>query len=287
MAADSTQVRDSLKVTADTLAADSASIIPASWTSDSLMASIRPAASVNRKPVYTDIYKGHLLRPNHDEPLLRNDISPFWMFPILILVLIVFTWLKVFYTKYFSQMFQAFTNNNLTNQIVRDENMLIQRASVYLSLVFNLIAAMFLYLVSIHYEWPLAGIGYGFSRFIFFAIIVSAAYTFKFLLLKFCGWLFDQDREMATYIFNIFLINNVLGIVLLPFILLLAYNQSILASYLVTLCLILAGMAFLYRVYRGILVGFNAMTFSPLYLFLYLCTLEIAPLLILIRIVIQ
>jgi hypothetical protein len=209
------------------------------------------------------------------------------MFPVLILVFIVFTWLKVFYSKYFSQMFQAFTNNNLTNQIVRDENMLVQRASGYLSLVFNLIAALLLYLISNYFGWSLGGIGFGFSRFIFFAILVSAAYTIKFLLLKFSGWLFDQDREMATYIFNIFLINNVLGILLLPFILLLAYNQQIHASYLITMSVILAGMAFLYRIYRGILVGFNAMSFSPLYLFLYLCTLEIAPLLILIRIVTQ
>lgn len=101
-------------------------------------------------------------------------------------------------------MIQALLNNNLTNQIVRDENILVQRASVYLSVAFHLIGAMFLYLVSIHYKWDLGGIGNGFPRFLFFSILVSAIYSLKFLFLKICGWLFDLDREMATYIFNIF-----------------------------------------------------------------------------------
>ena len=274
----------------DSLSADSillANAIPSYWNSDSLMASIRPEGVVEKKQLYTDIYKGHLLQPENIEPQLRNNVSPIWLFPALILILIDFTWLRVFYTKYFAQMLQAFSNNNLTNQIVRDENILVQRASVYLSFSFYLVAALFLYLVSIHYGWSMGGLGTGFSRFIFFAILVSAFYTLKFLILKFCGWLFDQDRETATYIFNTFLINNVLSIVMLPIIVLLAYHQGLHASVLITISLILVGLAFLYRIYRGILVGVNAPGFSPLYLFLYLCTLEIAPLVVLIRIVQQ
>ncbi|MBK8364247.1 MAG: DUF4271 domain-containing protein [Bacteroidetes bacterium] len=209
------------------------------------------------------------------------------VFPIILVVLAVFAALRIFYNKYFSQMLVAFVNNNLTNQIVRDENILVQRASVYLSIVFNLIAALFLYLISVYYGWEIGGIGIGFSRFLFFAVIVSAAYTLKFLILKISGWLFNLDREMATYIFNTFLINNILGIALLPFVCLIAYNQMISASWLILIAVILAGTAFAYRMFRGVLVGLSMPSFSLLYLFLYLCTLEIAPLLILIRIIVS
>lgn len=235
---------------------------------------------------YTNIYQGHLLHPLGNEAIERSPVSPDWFFPIILLVLTVFAVLRVFYSKYFSQMIVAFANNNLTNQIVRDENILVQRASIYLSFVFNLIAALFLYLLSIYYNWEM-GIGMGFYRFLFFAIIVSAIYTIKFLILKISGWLFNLDREMATYIFNTFLINNILGITLLPFVCLIAYNQAISTSTLILISLIFGAIAFSYRLFRGVLIGLGTPTFSLLYLFLYLCTLEIAPLLILIRFVVS
>ncbi|MFZ7145483.1 MAG: DUF4271 domain-containing protein [Bacteroidota bacterium] len=254
------------------------------WKTDSVIYFSDTVPEVSK---YTDIYKGHLLHPKGSEPIARSNVSPVWFFPILLFVLVVFAALRIFYNKYFSQMLVAFVNNNLTNQIVRDENILVQRASVYLSIVFNLVAALFLYLISIYYGWEIGGIGPGFSRFLFFAVIVSAAYTLKFLILKISGWLFNLDREMATYIFNTFLINNILGIILLPFICLIAYNQLVSASWLILIAVILAAMAFGYRMFRGILVGLSMPSFSLLYLFLYLCTLEIAPLLILIRIIVS
>lgn len=253
----------------------------AAWKFDTL--AFYTSDSVNR-PVYTDLYHGHFLHPANQTPISKTASSPDWFFPILLLVLSVYAALRIFYTKYFSQMVLAFVNNNLTNQIVRDENILVQRTSTYLSLVFNLIAALFLYLVSLNYGWRLGGIGSGFNRFLLFAVLISLVYALKFLILKIAGRLFNLEREMATYIFNTFLINNILGIVLLPFIFLMAYNQVVSTQWFIVLGLSIVGLAFGYRIFRGILIGLSTSTFSLLYLFLYLCTLEIAPLMILIRI---
>lgn len=261
------------------------SSINAYWKVDSVVYYSKAPKEIPN--LYTDIYKGHLLHPVNSEPIDHKLYSPNWFFPIILLILAVFSALRIFYSKYFSQMLMAFVNNNLTNQIVRDENILVQRASVYLSIVFNLIAALFLYLISVYYGWELGGIGMGFSRFLFFAIIVSSIYTLKFLILKISGWLFNLDREMATYIFNTFLINNILGIALLPFVCLMAYNQLLSNSWLIIICCVLAGIGFTYRLFRGVLVGLSTPSFSLLYLFLYLCTLEIAPLMILIRILVS
>jgi hypothetical protein len=235
---------------------------------------------------YTNIYHGHLLKPSHKYAVLRENVTPDWFFPIILIVLAILAWIRVYYNRFFMQMIQAFMNNNLANQIVRDENIFIQRASVYLSIIFNLIGALLLYLISIHYDWSLGGIGNGFNRFLFFLIMVTSAYALKFLVLKTCGWLFEQEREMATYIFHIFLINNLLGIILLPFICLLAYNESISGNWLIIPPLVFAGLAFFWRLFRGLQIGVSSSS-SPLYLFLYLCTLEIAPLMVLIRIVVQ
>lgn len=234
---------------------------------------------------YINLYAGHELNPIHRSPQSIDNGYQGWFFPVLLFVLAIYTWLRLFYNKYFNQLIEAFLNTNLTNQIVRDENILVQRASILLALTFNIIAALFLYLLSLEIGWNLGGIGNGFNRFAFFITIVSAIYTFKFLILKIIGWLFDLDREMATYIFNIFLINNVLGLILIPIVALMAYNPLIEAHFLANLSLWLIVVAFGYRIFRGLRSGLSVAGFSPLYLFLYLCTLEIAPLLVLIRIV--
>ena len=234
---------------------------------------------------FVNFYTTHELKPLHSTPQSLENNYQGWFFPVFIFVLAVYTWLRIYYNKYFNQLIQAFLNTNLTNQIVRDENILVQRASILLALTFNIIAALFLYLLSIEIGWTLGGIGTGFNRFVFFISIVSTAYTFKFLILKIIGWLFDLDREMATYIFNIFLINNVLGLILVPLVALMAYNPIISSHFLAILSLWLIGIAFCYRLFRGLLSGLSVSGFSPIYLFLYLCTLEIAPLLVLIRII--
>jgi hypothetical protein len=236
---------------------------------------------------YIQLYKGHALKPVNPSALNRKNVMPDWFFPLILIVLLVYTWLRIFYSKFFSQMINAFINTNLANQIVRDENIFIQRASVYLSIVFNLILALMLYLVSIHFEWEMGGIDAGFSRYIFFVIIVSAAYALKFLTLKICGWLFEQEREMATYVFYIFLINNILGMALLPFICIFAYNENLSFSWLLAIPLILTVLAYCWRIFRGLQIGLGISPFSPLYIFLYLCALEFAPLMILLRVVIQ
>lgn len=234
---------------------------------------------------YINLFAGHELHPLHQSPQTIDNGYQGWFFPVLLFVLVIYTWLRIFYNKYFNQLIQAFLNTNLTNQMVRDENILVQRASILLALTFNIIAALFLYLLSIEIGWNLGGIGNGFNRFAFFITVVSASYTFKFLILKIIGWLFDLDREMATYIFNIFLINNVLGLILVPIVALMAYSPLIEPHFLAILSLWLIGIAFCYRLFRGLVSGLAVSGFSPLYLFLYLCTLEIAPLLVLIRIV--
>jgi len=232
-----------------------------------------------------DVWKTHELKPVHRDPQQLTDSNPDWLFLVLIIVLGVLTYLRVFYRKNFFQIIAACFNNNLTNQIVRDENLLMQRASVMLNVTFSIIVASFIYLVSIHYDWSMDGMGTGFIRFVFLALLVSAAFTLKFLVLRFCAYLFKLGREMSTYIFNIFIINNLLGIALVPFVALILFGNSISSTVLILVALSVIGIAWLYRVGRGVLIAARYPDFSPIYLFLYLCALEIAPLLVLVKLV--
>jgi hypothetical protein len=232
-----------------------------------------------------NIWGSHELQPTHDLPQQLKISNPDWLFIVLVLVLGVLTYIRVYYRKNFFQIIAACFNNNLTNQIVRDENLLMQRASVMLNVSFSIVAAGFIYLLSIHYDWALDGMDTGFIRFIFFTLVVSAVFTLKFLVLRFCGYLFNLGREMSTYIFNVFIINNLLGMFLIPVVALILFGNIPGNSTLHFIALGLASVAYLYRIGRGILIAVSYPGFSPFYLFLYLCALEIAPLLVLVKLV--
>src|SRR5689334_14416546 len=100
-------------------------------------------------------------------------------------------------------------------------------------------------------------------------LTVSAVYSFKFLLLKGLGFVFNVEKEMATYIFNIFLINNMLGLVLIPIAVLLSFSITAYPGIFVVVACVLYGLSLNYRVFRGVMIGLSYKDVSLCYLFLY------------------
>ncbi len=181
-------------------------------------------------------------------------------------------------------MILAFFSNTVSNQIVRDENILVQRASIMLSFVFYLTASLFLYQISIYFNWDYPILGSGFTRFLIFSLLFAFTYSFKMVLLKGLGELFDIDKPIATYIFNIFLINNIMGLVLIPVVLIVAFVVTGHTGFVIYGGIVLIILSFIYRLVRAIKIWQTMHGVSFFYLFLYFCTLEFAPLLIIVKI---
>lgn len=230
------------------------------------------------------LFSGHALEPVHKNPQSFNKANPDWFTVILFIILFGFMWVWVFYQKIVRQIINAFFSSSVSNQIVRDENILIQRASVMLSILFYLESALFLYQVSVAFQWSNALLTDGFSRLIIFAFIIAFAYSFKMILLKLLGYLLDFDKPVASYIFNIFLMNNILGIVLLPIVIIIAYVSNPYTHLILIGALLIIGSTYVYRLVRGFFIGMTIPRFSIFYLFLYLCAFEIAPLAIIFKI---
>jgi hypothetical protein len=55
---------------------------------------------------------------------------------------------------------------------------------------------------------------------------ISIIYFIKYLGLKLSGWLFNMQEAANSYIFIVFVINKMIGILLLPFLILLAFTQG-------------------------------------------------------------
>jgi len=239
--------------------------------------------SILNQTLVQSLFEGHSLSPVNSNPIPLNRRTPDWFTIIVIFVIIAFTWIRVFYFKINKQLTAAFFSNSIANQVVRDENILVQRASILMSFVFYLSASLFIYQVSIFFNWDYPFLGEGLLRFFVVSLLVAFAYSFKMVLLKGLGEIFNLDRPVASYIFNIFLINNMLGLMLIPVVVAIAFVFTYSVGIVIYTGVVLVIIAFIYRLVRAFTIWLTLPGVSIFYLILYFCTLEIAPLVILIK----
>jgi hypothetical protein len=102
----------------------------------------------------------------------------------------------------------------------------------------------------------------------------------KFLGLKFSGWLFNMREAAESYIFVVFMTNKMVGIVLLPFLVLLAFGQGAVYSIGLTLSWCVVACVYIYRFILTYTSIRNQVKLNPFHFFLYLLAFEIAPLLL-------
>ena len=276
--ADSSGGKNDLKVLSDSLGLEE---VPVFRFSDSDTATAEFTYRVETH--VPRLFEGHRLQTVHTHPIPVVRRTPDWFTMLLVFVIISFTWIRVFYFRIIRQLTAAFFSNSISNQVVRDENILIQRASVLMSFVFYLSASLFIYQVSIYFNWNYAFLGEGFLRFLVVSLLLAFAYSFKMVLLKGLGEIFELDRPVASYIFNIFLINNMLGLILIPVTIASAFVVTLSAGFVIYIGITLVIIAFIYRLVRAFTIWVTLPGVSIFYLILYFCTLEIAPLLILVK----
>ena len=143
------------------------------------------------------IFKGHLLqvRQSKAQPIVPNMGD--WFTISLLILLSLFTWFRFFYYRIFRQLFSAFFNTTTTNQIVRDESVLLQRASLVLSIISYLLMGLFVYQLSVIFNWDTGILDGGLLRFVMFSVAIAAAYSIKMIFLRFLSVIFDQERSVA------------------------------------------------------------------------------------------
>lgn len=227
------------------------------------------------------LFKKHALKPVHPNAQPFEAYNSDWFTISLLLLIGFFTWFRYFFYKIFRQLIGGFFNMTTAQQIVRDESVLLQRASLFISVVSYLLIGLFLYQLSNLFSWQMPFIQSGMFRFVLFSVLAATAYSAKMLGIRFLSVVFDQERPAGIYVFIVFLMVMMAGLILLPANILIAYAPDPIREWTLYISLGLIGCLFLYRLVRAVLIWMGTPGFNVFYLFLYLCGFEIAPLLIL------
>jgi hypothetical protein len=113
---------------------------------------------------------------------------------------------------------------------------------------------------------------------------LTSIYSVKYLVIKFAGWVFNANEPASIYAYIVFLTNKIIGIFLVPITILVAFSDGGLISNFKIIALTVLGFLLGYRFFFSFAVIRNNLKISPLHFFIYLCGIELIPILIMYKV---
>jgi Domain of unknown function (DUF4271) len=110
--------------------------------------------------------------------------------------------------------------------------------------------------------------------------VLGLVYLAKFSTLKFTGWVTGYREVTDAYVFVIFLICKIIGVLLVPFIILMAFTDEVIANGSALVSLLIIVLLLLLRFLRSYGLLQNQLKVSRFHFFLYITGVEILPLLL-------
>jgi len=174
----------------------------------------------------------------------------------------------------------AITNENVLKLLHREEKKGITGYHLLLYISYFINAAIFIYLILYNF---FEVHGWKYYQWIFLGIL--AIYLVRHIFLTFIGRIFPIKKGSQLFGFTIQTFNIFLGIILIPFNLIIAFGPVKTAVPLIYLGLIIIGILALLRTFRGFLIASSYIQSNLFHFLLYLCTFEILPILLLIKVI--
>jgi len=207
------------------------------------------------------------------------------IFYLLIILLLVFAVLKNVFSKYFADLFRVFFRTTLKQKQISEQLIQTPLPSLLMNGFFVITGGLYLAFIIDYYEsnplqnfWLLS---------VYCSTGLSLIYLLKFLSIRIAGWLFSMPEAANSYIFIVFVINKVIGLLLLPFLILLAFTVGYLNQVSIILSFCLIGIMLLYRLILTLAIIRNQVKVNLFHFFLYLVAFEMAPFLLIGKLVLE
>lgn len=248
------------------------------------------ASAVNYRRISEELLLNNRFINVKDAPLYlledaREAKGKEFLFYALCIVVLILGIFRTFYSQYFNNLFRVFFNTSLRQTQLTDQLMQARLPSFILNIFFVLAAGIYVWLLFTHFHPP---------RLIskrlllpFCIVGVATLYFLKFCILKFMGWISDIRPVTDNYIFVIFLINKITGILLVPFIIVLSFSMPQWINAVTTVSLLVLGLFFLSRYIKSYGVIEKKMPLNPFHFIIYIVGAEILPLAVIYKVTVD
>jgi hypothetical protein len=209
-----------------------------------------------------------------------------YTFYILGGLLLMLGTIRMAFSKYFADLIRLFTKTTIQQKSLREQLLQNRLASLLMNVFFCLSAGVFLFQVA-HYKGWLPAYGIWWQQLLICVGLIASVYMVKYIGTTISGWLFGFKELAESYNFMVFLVNKVVGILLLPATVALALGVPDLQAIGLVASLFGLGSLFLYRYVLAVPLLHQHVRILPIHFFLYLCAFEIIPVLILYKVMLS
>lgn len=208
----------------------------------------------------------------------RADVSSSFNFYYLIFLLAFLGVLRYVYPKYVSNLFRVFFNTSLRQSQIADQLLMAKLPSLCFNILFVLSIAFYIYLAL--YEWGISTTNDSWTLLALIIAGLTLMYLIKYISIRFAGWVSNARKEADSYIFIVFLVNKILGILLIAVSPLLAFSSEPINGVVYTISYIMVVVLFLMRYIRSYDTLNSRLKINRFHFLLYIIGMEILPLLL-------
>jgi len=211
------------------------------------------------------------------EGLERIVLSKDWITIVFLLILTIITVLKYNYSERFTKLFSLLYSDKYYTDYVKTNPLILNKFHLLFLLVIFLNISMLIYFGFQVIDPPFFGNGfYTFTRII--AVVVSFIFL-RHIIGFVLSEIFDLNDQQKQLTFLKLSNLSLLSLLLFPLLIYLNYNVGPYHNTMISIGIIFTLILFLIHYYK--LLKKDKLNFNNLfYLFLYLCALEIAPLIV-------
>lgn len=200
------------------------------------------------------------------------------LFYMLLIVVGLLSFLRFNYTRYFNNLFRVFFNTSLRQSQLTDQLLQAKLPSLFFNIFYLICGGLFVFMIFKYFNWVIDDKPATIT--ILCVAGMAVIYLFKFIALKFTGWVTGYAQVTNMYLFVIFLINKILGILLLPLVIIMAFSISFLVKGAVLIAFLLIAIMFLLRFVRSYSLLLNQLKIGKVHFFIYILGMEIMPFLL-------
>jgi hypothetical protein len=212
---------------------------------------------------------------------LRQSNDTSWLVIIIILGIMLIIIGRAIDPEDIPVLFMLLNNSLSRPKKKRDVGDELSLSSLLLTVNFILIFSAMLYFASevFHFHVIL-----GFAWYGIIVAFIAMGLLLRYLALKFIAAVFRFKLQFDFFIFQEMQYNRLLGIILIPVLLIaISYSGPSTLRVIVILFLGITLLLLAIRYFQGFMIGKEYIRYNTFHFLLYICTLEIAPLLIILK----
>ncbi len=208
-------------------------------------------------------------------------------FYLLLFLCLMLGLIRFMDTRYFINLWRAFWNPTLSNRQLKEQIQGSGLPNFLMNVFFTIAGGAYIYYIVKFFTPVHSGVIPPSLLIIMLIAGTGLIYLTKYAAVRFSGWAFRVEGITEHYLFNVFLINKVLGITLIPFIIILAFADHEWAQQVVIISFIISGILLLNRYFRSWQVFGSFFQYSKFHFFMYLCASELLPLAVLMKLLVK